>query len=92
MKKKDIENFCNREVFDKIEFSRCLDVYDIYTSVKYWFMQQPEHVKVYAKIINGALFINDSFVCRVALLPSKPGFSEEAYYWEGRILSRQETY
>lgn len=44
------------------------------------------------KIENGVLFINQKAVERVAPLPPKAPFSEEAYYWEGRILAAHEEY
>ncbi|MCM1187624.1 MAG: hypothetical protein NC345_14000, partial [Lachnospira sp.] len=44
------------------------------------------------RIENGVLFINQKAVKRVAPLPPKAPFSEEAYYWEGRILAAHEEY
>lgn len=41
------------------------------------------------RIDNGCLVINDITIERVAPLPPKVDFSEEAYYLEGRILARQ---
>ena len=45
-----------------------------------------------AKVINGFLYLNNSPICRIAPLDPKPSFDEVAYYWEGRILARQENY
>lgn len=41
---------------------------------------------------NGALFINDNFIERVAPLPRRVAFSEAAYIIEGKILAQNEIY
>ena len=44
------------------------------------------------EVINGALYINNVFVERVAPLPARVAEDDAALYYEGRILARQEAY
>lgn len=44
------------------------------------------------RLNNGVLVINGKNIGRVDRLPLKAPFDEQAYYIEGRILARQETY
>lgn len=44
-----------------------------------------------ATVVDGFLFINGIAAGRIAPKPLNPAFSEGAYYWEGRILERQES-
>ena len=53
---------------------------------------QARPTKQHYNIINGGLYINDDYICRVAPLPKKLAFDKAAYYAEGRILAKQENY
>ena len=44
-----------------------------------------------AQVIDGVLYINNQFVKRIAPKDLRPAYNEAAYYWEGRILARQEA-
>jgi hypothetical protein len=44
-----------------------------------------------AKVIDGALYLNNDFIKRIAPKDPRPAYNEAAYYWEGRILARQEA-
>jgi hypothetical protein len=44
-------------------------------------------------VLDGVLYINGEVIKRVApKMPRRYSYSEEAYYWEGKILEKQETY
>lgn len=45
-----------------------------------------------ATVCDGFLYINGDPVGRIAPKDPRPAFNEMAYYWEGRILARQERY
>ena len=55
--------------------------------------KKQEVLKKFGKALKGPggfLFINNDPVGRIAPKLPKVAYSEEAAYWEGRILSRQE--
>ena len=44
-----------------------------------------------AKVIDGYLYINETPIKRIAPKDPRPAWSEAAYYYEGKILARQEA-
>lgn len=88
--RKDIINITNR-----LAQGQGLD-FDIMGTYKNIFDYCKRHkarpTKQHYKIINGGLYINNNYICRVAPLPKKLAFDNAAYYAEGRILARQENY
>lgn len=44
-----------------------------------------------SKVIDGFLYINDIPVKRIAPKDPRPAWNEAAYYYEGKILARQEA-
>ena len=45
-----------------------------------------------ATVKNGFLYLDDKPIKRIAPKDPAPVFDEVAYYWEGKILARQEKY
>lgn len=45
-----------------------------------------------AKVIDGCLYLNNEFIKRIAPKDPRPEYNEAAYYWEEKILARQEAY
>lgn len=43
-------------------------------------------------VTNGALFINNEYITRVAPLPARVAYDEAALYYEGLILAAAEIY
>lgn len=93
MNRKDIINFCCDQIFPQVKGEPMfyLDCKETIKLVTNWRRKNNYPQTMKAIVNDGFLFINNIPVGRIA--PKTPTiFDEGAYYWEGRILARQENY
>lgn len=86
--RKDIINIANQLAINQgldFEIMKAYELIEFYC--------QTNKVNPYSldiKINNGAMFIGNKFIDRVAPLKNKIQYDEQIYYIEGKILARQE--
>jgi hypothetical protein len=67
--------------------------WDILRTASKWRVGKHVNVAMNGAVLDGVLYINGEVIKRVApKMPRRYSYSEEAYYWEGKILEKQETY
>ena len=96
--RKKVVEFLEKEVFPQVEFNQWLNVpgelADIIKMVREYRMTSNYPKEMNADVKNGFLFINGDPVGRIALRKGagrSANYSDKAYYYEGRILARQEA-
>lgn len=83
-------DFINAEILPQVNISHKVDIREILTLIDRWRIGKSGSIKMTARVDDGFLFINNDPVGRIAPKLPKVAYSEEAAYFEGRILSRQE--
>ncbi|MCR5453177.1 MAG: hypothetical protein K6F00_11175 [Lachnospiraceae bacterium] len=93
MNRRMIIDFCNKNIFPQVTGKAIfyMDCKEVVKTVIDWRKANGYPKEMIARVDDGFLHINNIPVIRIA--PKEPhcAFSEEAYYWEDRILARQET-
>lgn len=93
MDRRKIFEFINKEIypqFDGLMYGAMKPV-EIAKVVSGWRREHGWPREMIATVDDGFLFINSIPVGRIAPKHPRSAFSERAYYWEGRILERQES-
>lgn len=92
MNRKELIDFCNNEVFTKVNFPEAfyMNCKEVLKMVQAWRCENSFPAVMIPTVTNNYLYINDKPVGRIAPAPAKARFSERADYYEGRILARQE--
>ena len=94
MTRKQIIEFCNKEVFPEVQhpMAQFMDMIEVIGMVTNWRRANGYPKTMHATVEDGFLWINENQVGRIAPKAPKLPYSETAAYWEGRILARQERY
>lgn len=92
MDRKALIDFCNNEVFTKVNFPEAfyMNCKEVIKMVQAWRRENSFPAVMIPTVSNNYLYINNKPVGRIAPAKSRPCFDEMAYYYEGRILARQE--
>lgn len=83
-------DFINAEILPQVNISHKVDIREILTLIDRWRIGKSGSIKMTAMVDDGFLYINNDPVGRIAPKLPKVAYNENAAYWEGRILSRQE--
>ena len=91
MDRKELIFFYYTEIFPQVDVSvgQYLNIGDVIKMIGRWRIGKKKNIWMTAKVDDGFLYINNDPVGRIAPKLPKVAYSDEAAYWEGRILSRQ---
>ena len=96
MDRRKIFDFINKKIYPQLELEIALmygtmKPVEIAKVVSEWRRDHGYPKEMAATVVDGFLFINGIAAGRIAPKHPTPAFSEGEYYWEGRILERQEV-
>lgn len=93
MDRRKIFEFINKEIYPQIDalMYGAMKPIEVAKLISEWRREHGWPQEMDATVDDGFLFINSIPVGRIEPKYPRPGFSERAYYWEGRILERQES-
>lgn len=93
MTNRELIDFCNEKIFTQVTGPEMFEMkcLEVIKTVKKWRRNNGFPKEMEARVTNNFLYINNIPVGRIAPAPNKnTEYDERAYYWEGRILERQE--
>ena len=89
MKRKQIIDFCNNEIFPQVDY-RLIDLSGMRETINLvsrWRIGKPSNVDMQPKVVNGYLFMNGDPLGRIASAPSRFCCDEKSLFYEGKILA-----
>ena len=93
MNRKEKMEFIQNEIMPQITDVKKMievDLFRVCKLISRWRIGKPQDVIMQAKVIDGSLFINGEYCGRIHSKENGAIYSDKAYYWEGRILEKQE--
>ncbi len=92
MNRKDIFKLAEMAISQVSYTEGMMSVKEIAKIIHDWRVKNNYPKNMIPEVVDGFLYLNNDPVTRIAARLPKVAYSENAAYWEGRILKKQEMY